>query len=223
MNPNQPPTTPQTNPVIDEKPSTTQISTQVNQELKMQGLPRALPADEEMTKDLNLSPGEELLCVINRHPIGIFQFYASIVLGIAALLVFLYFFITHKSTIGLAHVPDYAGVLMVVVLAVLIWLVNTLAIKIYKLNRLVLTSESLLVEKQQGLFNKNRKSLNLESIEDVSFSQKGIMQPMFNYGTLKIATVGKDGVTFVMADNPKKYADYINNAREEFIKNQNRR
>lgn len=218
MDPNQPLTPLQKNPAIDEQLSTTQAREPIKSDVIRPGLPNALPTDEETARDLNLSPGEELLCLIGRHPIGIVQFYVSTILGIAVLLVFLYFFITHKASIDLSALPDYVGVLVVLILAIILWGINTLAVRIYKMNRLILTTEALIVERQQGLFNKDRKSLSLESIEDVSFDQKGILQPMFNYGTLEVATVGKDCVTFAMAEDPKKHADYIENAREQLIK-----
>ena len=57
-----------------------------------------------------------------------------------------------------------------------------IAIWVYMQNRFFLTNESVIQEIQISLFSKREQTVSLMNIEDSSYSQKGILQTLFNYG-----------------------------------------
>lgn len=189
--------------------STTTLSTQTKPTI-----------DDQLRRDLNLSEGEEVLCVISRHPIGKFVFYFSAIFGILAILTVLYFFVSNKHELGLQNLPDEVAIALSLLAIFFLTLVNFINIRMYNMNRIILTNECVMAESQQGLFHRSRKNLNLESIEDVGYEQKGIFSQILGYATLKIATVGKDSVHFTFAENVKENAEAIENAREQLLKKQ---
>ena len=54
-------------------------------------------------------------------------------------------------------------------------------------------------------------------IEDVSFTQKGVIQNIFNYGSIRLSTEG-EGTTysFSYVNNPKETVANLSNAIESF-------
>jgi membrane protein YdbS with pleckstrin-like domain len=88
---------------------------------------------------------------------------------------------------------------------------------IYTSNKLFLTNESVIQEIQTGLFSKKEQIVSLVNIEDVSYSQEGILQQIFNFGSIRLSTEGEETTyTFTYASNPKVNIATLNNAVEAF-------
>lgn len=224
MNPNDPNqnTAPAQNndlPPLPMPPTSTEVPP-ANPEQAMPVMPSTMPApkrpDEKRCRDLNLSANEGIISEITRSSVGLAQLYASAVLAIVVLLAFLYLIIANKQILGLKAVSDTGAILAVACLALIVGLVTTVAANIYKMNKMILTTESLIIQTQQGLFSVAKKTISLNKIEDVSYQQRGVLQSMFGYGTITVSTMGDEGLEFRMAKSPKTHADYINNAHEEF-------
>ena len=59
--------------------------------------------------------------------------------------------------------------------------------------------------------------MSLGSVEDVSFRQTGVLQTMFNYGTIRLSTEGEETTyRFHYVSNPKHQVAILNNAVESF-------
>ena len=74
---------------------------------------------------------------------------------------------------------------------------------IYGRNKLVVSNQRVFGFVQPILFSYRVQSLELEHVEDVSFDQSGILPMIFNYGSIRMSTVGDEHtykLTFV--DNP---------------------
>lgn len=81
---------------------------------------------------------------------------------------------------------------------------------VYKANKLIITNERALQWIVSGILNTKKQVINLESIEDISFTQVGVMQHLFNYGTIKLSTVGDESTyTFNFAPDPSKKAELL--------------
>lgn len=68
-------------------------------------------------------------------------------------------------------------------------------------NKLYITNQRVIQIVVDSIVSTSRNAIDLASVEDVSFHQKGILQTMFRYGTLRLATVG-DETTYTF-----KYSD----------------
>lgn len=168
-----------------------------------------------------MSPGEEVIASIKRHPIGLIGVY--VLSGIMLLLLFGAVGLLPQLVTNLSDTDRTLAFITAIALGSLIAIFTWIAIIIYNGNRWIVTSDSITQIQQTGLFRKQTSQLSLENLEDVTFEQTTLLQSMFNYGTLKAETAGEHSkFHFDYCPNPKKYAVDIIEAHEEFM-NENQR
>ncbi len=168
--------------------------------------------------DLNLSKGEYVLMKLQRHPLGLLPS-VGITTFLLCLLVavwIMYPVILENDTTGQLPNIGTASV-MIMCLGALVGIFGYIAVWIYQRNTFFLTNESVIQEIQHSLFSKHEQTVSLGSIEDVSFRQTGLMQTMFNYGTIRLSTEGEETTyRFHYVANPKHQVAILNNAVEDF-------
>jgi hypothetical protein len=72
-------------------------------------------------------------------------------------------------------------------------------------------------EIQVSLFSRHEQTVSLVNIEDASFRQQGIIQTMFNYGSIRLSTEGDETTyRFDYVADPKQQIATLNNAVEAF-------
>ena len=170
-------------------------------------------ADEKL-----LEPGEHLVTVVHRHPIGIIAIYIEMLLGIAGViaLVLLAIFSFFVSISSSAKGMIGAGAVFVVGFLIFILFVATY---VYRQCRLVVSDKSVVQVLQKALFNRKVSRLSMSNVEDVNVEQKGILQSLLNYGTLTIQTAGEvDNFVFPLCPHPNDYATRVLEARQQFTK-----
>jgi uncharacterized membrane protein YdbT with pleckstrin-like domain len=110
----------------------------------------------------------------------------------------------------------------VIIFPVIIFMVSVIlgtyiAYYIYTNNKLFLTNESVIQEIQTGLFSKSGQAVSLVNIEDVSYTQNGIIQQIFDYGSIKLSIESESATyKFTYVENPKGYIAVLNKAIEAF-------
>lgn len=166
---------------------------------------------------LNLSEAEYIISEVRRHPIGLLLPIAtSILLIILCVVAFAaYPFIKANAT---APLPQTEVVdLALLGLGILFAIGGYISYYVYASNRFYLTNESVIQEIQTSLFAKNEQTVSLANIEDASYQQAGILQTMFNYGSIRLSTEGDETTyRFAYVTNPKKQIAILNNAVEAF-------
>ena len=80
-------------------------------------------------------------------------------------------------------------------------LIGAIALKVYNGNKLIITNKHAIQFVMNSLESTSVNIIDLGSIEDASFRQDTIWQKMFNFGTLRLSTVG-DETTYTF-----KYSD----------------
>lgn len=162
-----------------------------------------------------MQEGEEVLCEIKRHPIGLIGIYIGTGLFII-LIVAIYLFGLRAVGYDTPQTMRIGGV-VAALLAALAFLNLFIELKVYNNNRWILTSDSLTQVQQTNLFAQQSSQLSLASLEDITAEQNGIMTHLFNYGTLKVETAGEHSkFWFLFCPDPNYYAQQILNAREKF-------
>lgn len=168
---------------------------------------------------LNLSEGEFVMLQIRRHPIGMLipavgTIVLLLVLSAVTLALPDIYPVAAEST-GLPSVAIVIGLL-----ALLMGIVTAfggIAIWVYLRNQFFLTNESVIQEIQHSLFSRHEQTVSLGSIEDVSFRKQGVMQYIFNYGTMRLSTEGEETTyRFAFVEDPKKQTAAVSNAIEAF-------
>ncbi len=166
---------------------------------------------------LNLSEHEYVVGMVRRHPIGMVGPLVATALSVSLLFMFMFNYPYIAEQLGWSLV-NFGWVLLMGVLGVALFLIGGyLAIWVYMNNRLFLTNESVIQETQTSIFSRREQTASLMNIEDASFSQRGPLQVMLNYGSIRLSTEGDETTyRFDYVANPKKQIAILNNAVEAF-------
>lgn len=168
---------------------------------------------------LNLSKGEHVILAVRRHPIGLFIPVAVTAFVVIAMLTLLFSYPLISDQLLLVDELPAFGSLVVpaLLLIVLMGLGGFIAVWVYLQNKFFMTNESVIQEIQQSLFARHEQTVSLGSIEDASFRQTGIIQTLFNYGTIRLSTEGEETTyRFHYVADPKRQIAILNNAIEDF-------
>lgn len=173
----------------------------------------------QMYPMLNLSDGEYVVMAVRRHPIGLFLPFLS---GFFLLLLPTLLLLNYDTVITSLNLNNQAVDVTVMVIPVLLFMTLVIigvyiAYFVYNSNKFFLTNESVIQEIQLSLFSRHEQTVGLANIEDASFVQAGIIQQLFNYGTVRLSTEGEETTyTFTFAANPRHHIEVLNNAVEAF-------
>lgn len=163
-----------------------------------------------------LEPGEHLVTVVHRHPIGIIVIYLETLVAVAALLA-LIVVLTPGLFENLSSQTYRLFVAAAVAAVTLIALILFVATYIYRQSKLLVADKSLIQVIQKGLFSRKVSRLSMSNVEDVNAEQSGILPTIFDYGTLTIQTAGEeDNFIFPWCPDPNKFADRILEARQAY-------
>lgn len=166
---------------------------------------------------LNLSEHEYVIRMIPRHSIGIWGPTIAMMLAIILVSVFMFCYPDIAKVIGMPQSLHSQVIFICLMVISLFGLGLYIAIWVYMQNRFFLTNESVIQEIQISLFSKREQTVSLMNIEDSSYSQKGILQTLFNYGSIRLSTEGDETTyRFSYVANPKEQVATLNNAVEAF-------
>mgnify|MGYP003584843172 FL=1 len=173
--------------------------------------------------DVNLDSDEYVVVSIKRHSFGVFGIIISSMLS---------FIIVASIWITISIMPNNLNLTLAMKTNITLASLALLALSvvsamighsIYKNNKFIITNERVVQWIVSGLFNKKKQTINLEAIEDISFSQTGFLQHLIGFGTVRLSTIGEESTyTFTFVPQPNKYAellgDLVENAKEnQFI------
>lgn len=86
-----------------------------------------------------------------------------------------------------------------------------IATYVFKRNHLLITNERVFRREQLTPFAFNDQNIELAKVENCSFSQDGLVQQMFDYGTISLKTVGDESTyNFDFASDPKDQFQIVN-------------
>lgn len=166
---------------------------------------------------LNLSEHEYVIRMIPRHSIGIWGPTIAMMLAIILVSVFMFCYPDIAKVIGMPQSLHSQVIFICLMVISLFGLGLYIAIWVYMQNRFFLTNESVIQEIQISLFSKREQTVSLMNIEDSSYSQKGILQTLFNYGSIRLSTEGDETTyRFSYVADPKNQVAVLNNAVEAF-------
>jgi uncharacterized membrane protein YdbT with pleckstrin-like domain len=209
----------QTPPIIPVVPQVVQMTRAADPQMPhiSENAKRRHEESKQKHPTLNLSEGEYIINEVRRHPIGLVSILS--VAGVLILIVFgliaAYPTIAAQSSVEL---PPIGGFIVPALLfIVLIALGGYITAYVYLSNKFFLTNESVIQEIQTSLFSRHEQTVSLASIEDASYRQQGIVQALFNYGSIRLSTEGEETTyRFYFVSNPKKQIATLNNAVEAF-------
>lgn len=198
--------------VVHVARSTEPIPVQISEETR-----RKHQESVEQFPWLNLSQHEYVISAVTRHSIGLWMPIIFSLFGIGLAAVFMFCYPDMAERIGLPLSAHNQVIVICTLVMMLFAIGGYVAVWVYTQNRFFLTNESVIQEIQLSLFSKREQTVSLGNIEDASFSQKGILQTFFNYGSIRLSTEGDETTyRFQYVANPRHEIAILNNAVEAF-------
>lgn len=113
---------------------------------------------------------------------------------------------------------NFLFIILAALLATVV-LVGLISLRVYNGNKLFITNKRAIQMIMMSPVANSINVIDLVSIEDASFHQEGILQNLFHYGTLRLATVGDETTyTFKYSDisgaDLKAVTDLISTAKK---------
>lgn len=166
---------------------------------------------------LDLSAHEYVILSVRRHPIGLVLPLLVSTIMICLVMAGLILLPDIVHTTGWA-VSDYTVAYLVGCVAIALFAVAMYVLYwVYVNNTFFLTNESIIEKTQLSLFSSNVKSVGLDDVVDVSYRQTGILEQVFNFGTVQVGTKDDElPYVFHTVSNPKSQASALKNAVECF-------
>ena len=156
---------------------------------------------------LDLMSDEYVVLAIGRSRLGLILIWAGEIAGFVALTVVLFLLIGVGDKDALFRVNASAKsyiYMFVFALYGLLIITGLVGTWLYKNNHLYITNKRAIQHRRPNLLAKSVSIIDLQSIEDVSFRQSGLMDYMLRMGTIRMATVGDETTyTFAYADTPR--------------------
>lgn len=166
---------------------------------------------------LNLSEHEYVINCVPRHSIGMLAPIALTTILSAAVLLGMINYPEVAEIAGLSETSNGSAMFIGFLLIIAFLLGGYLAIWVYLSNRFFLTNESVIQEIQTSIFSKREQTVSLMNIEDASFTQRGPLQLILNYGSIRLSTEGDETTyRFDYVANPRIHIAKLNNAVEAF-------
>ncbi len=135
---------------------------------------------------------------------------------LASILLFLYVagtFSGNEFIKGLVTIIVSVFLLFVTLFAYINWLINYLKIQ-------VITDAHIVDIDQLNLFSRKISELDLEEIQDISATKKGVLQDFLNYGDVVIQTAGeRENFIFDKIPEPDQLARDVMLIRDQYNKN----
>jgi len=138
---------------------------------------------------LDLIDDEYVVLDVERHWMGRFRIWIGILLGAIVLLVAAAFF--YYTDYTKVDFSDYLAIACVLA-AILMPFAGVVFLRDFDEDWLVVTNLRLIENHRQTAFATFNQEIGLDGIEDISSSQTTIFEKLFNYGTIKMSTIGNE-------------------------------
>lgn len=139
---------------------------------------------------LSLEEGEFVEFAFSRAKIILMMIMIGMALGvIVVLLVFLVALINQEVIDEMGQ--KFLFIILLALLAVSV-IMGIIAMTTYRGNKLYVTNKRVIQLMMNSLVSSSTNTIDLVSVEDVSFRQDGILQRLLHFGTLRLSTIGDE-------------------------------
>ncbi|MEI6054390.1 MAG: PH domain-containing protein [Candidatus Saccharibacteria bacterium] len=174
---------------------------------------------QKIFPELVLNDGDFVVSSVKRHLIGLAVPFAAGVLSISLAFTVLFNYDIIINALKITGPAASLSNVFIPVIAFVIFVIFSeyIVYYIFTNNKFFLTNDSVVQQVQTGLFSNSEHIVSLGNIEDASYSQNGIIQQFFNYGSIRLSTEGDETTyRFTYVSNPKECISTLDNAIENF-------
>lgn len=155
--------------------------------------------------------GDEYVVIdVERSKIGLAFIWAVVTITFLASFAM---FVVVPDSMSMSNDTKIAMSLIGIAFALLVLFGGVVASNIYRANYFILSNKRVFAKVQNAPFVYKVQTVELEHIEDVSIAKNNILQIMFDYGSIKLSTVGEEHTyNFTFSKNPESQVKIINRA-----------
>ena len=161
--------------------------------------------------DILFTPTEYVVLDVKRSIMGIVYIWLFVLLAFASL-------VGITLLIAQTSPPDTRGNVAMVGFAAstVAFLGGIVATMIFRANYLIITNERVFAKTESSPFSNHIQNVEMELVQDCSFGQSGPMQILFDYGTFRISTVGKEpSYLFSFVSHPAQQFKIMNDVVQQ--------
>lgn len=148
---------------------------------------------------LSLEEGEFVEFAFSRAKIILMMIMVGMALGVIVVLLVFLIALLNQEVIDVMG-QKFLFIILLALLAASV-IMGLIALTTYRGNKLYVTNKRVIQLTMNSLVSSSTNTIDLISVEDVSFHQNGLLQRILHYGTLRLSTIG-DETTYTF-----KYSD----------------
>lgn len=173
---------------------------------------------------IELDADEQLVYEIRKHPIGLLGIYLIgifVTTVIVAIVLFAAYFLDGEQLGLSSDLSAFKPLVMVLgmCLSILSLILTGISAYLYQSNVVFVTTHKIAQVLYRNIFDRKISQLSIGDVQDVTTTQGGILDRIFNYGTLVIETAGEQSnYTFTFTPKPYEATREIVNSHEENLK-----
>lgn len=135
--------------------------------------------------DLNVGPNEYVVIDVERSIIGLVLIWFIVCIAFLACII---------ATVLVSHLIVGSPYVLLIgfTLAIACFSGGLIATYVYNQNYFIVTNERVIAKVQTTPFSYLSQNVELEHIEDCSYSQSTVLQNIFGYGSIRLSTVGDE-------------------------------
>lgn len=165
----------------------------------------------ESYPDVHLDEDEYVMTEIPRSIIGLVVPIACGLVAAAVLIAVTILYPEFRQASEMVLPPMINLIFPVMLLLILDAIFVYVAVWVYYRNRLLVTNKCAVGYVQFSLFDRRTHKASLDRIEDISFHQPGFIASLFNFGRLRMSTIGDESdfhLTYV--SSPREQSELVN-------------
>ncbi|MEI7689523.1 MAG: PH domain-containing protein [Candidatus Saccharibacteria bacterium] len=169
--------------------------------------------------ELDLNEGDYVISSVRRHPIGLVPAFTLgiVLITLSFTALFNYDLVVRLFQLTGSMADSSVAFWPITIFVIFVMLGEYVAYYVFSSNKFFVTNESVVHQIQTGLFSSGEQIVSLGNVEDASYTQNGIIQQLFNYGSIRVSTRGEDTIyRFTYVSDPKECVATLEGAIEHF-------
>lgn len=152
--------------------------------------------NELIKKRIHIQPDEHIVHIVRKHWILLIRNFAStLVIGFFVLFIF-------SALVGSNGAVSPKAVFGLMLLLLIIWIILFTIWTNYYLDIWIVTDKRIINIDQISLFQRSKSTLRIERVQDVTVQKHGILQELFNFGTIRVQTASAENSISVINGIP---------------------
>ena len=167
---------------------------------------------------IEIDASERIVRVVRKHWFVLLgdMFILIFLVAIPVVVLFILHLILFESFIHFSGKETYAGAFFFFAWLLIVWIMGWNMWTDYYLDVLIITDRRIFDIDQQGLFRRESSSFRIDKIQNVTVDQKGIIQTLLDFGTIRLETAGeREDFIASYITNPYEIKKFVNEMQDK--------